>query len=208
MSDQQGAVAARVEDGVMMGVSYVQREDASDEAIQFYDDAEKRFEMLLNIFKVFGHVPEYGKTWTAVIMAILKDGPELDWTTKELLILKATHRNDCQYCVIQHERLSARLGIDESKIADIEGDNYKTSDKFTDGEKALLELTDQIWADANRLSRDLWSRLHQHYTEPQITEAVFVITMYIQVSKFGDALGVVLEPVFEGVDPILNLSHG
>ena len=208
MSDEIGATAARVENGVMMGVSYVQRDQADAEVNAFYDDAEARFELLLNIFKVFGHVPEYGKTWTAVIMAILKDGPELDWLTKELLILKATHRNDCQYCVIQHETLSKRLGISEEKIADIEGDKYKTSPHFTEGEKALMDLTQQIWADANRLSRDLWKRLHEHYTEAQIVEAVFVITMYIQVSKFGDALGVVLEPVFDGFEPILHIEHG
>jgi len=207
MSEETGAVAARVEDGVMMGVSYVQREDASDEVNKFYDAAEERFQMLLNIFKVFGHTPEYGKAWTEVIMAILKDGPELDWVTKELLILKATHRNDCRYCVIQHERVSNMLGISDEKIADIEGDKYKTSPHFTDGEKALMDLTQQIWVDANRLPRDLWNRLHQHYSEPQIVEAVFVITMYIQVSKFGDALGVVLEPAFNGVDPILHLDH-
>lgn len=207
MSEETGAVAARVEDGVMMGVSYVQREDASAEVNSFYDDAENRFEMLLNIFKVFGHTPEYGKTWTSVIMAILKDGPELDWVTKELLILKATHRNDCRYCVIQHERLSNMLGISDEKIADIEGDKYKTSPHFSEGEKALMDLTQQIWVDANRLSRDLWSRLHEHYTEAQIVEAVFVITMYIQVSKFGDALGVVLEPAFNGINPILHLDH-
>lgn len=208
MSEQTGATAARVDDGVMMGVSYVQREDASAEVNAFYDDAEQRFEMLLNIFKVFGHVPEYGKAWTAVIMAILKDGPELDWKTKELLILKATQRNDCQYCVIQHERLSVRLGIDTAKIADIESGRYKTSPHFTEGEKALMDLAEQIYVDANRLSKDLWRRLHEHYTEAQIVEAVFVITMYIQVSKFGDALGVVLEPVFDGINPILHISHG
>lgn len=50
----------------------MQREDASDDVIEFYDAAEERFEMLLNIFKVFGHVPEHGKAWTAAIMAILK----------------------------------------------------------------------------------------------------------------------------------------
>ena len=207
MSEQTGATAAHVDDGVMMGVSYVQREDASAEVNAFYDDAEQRFEMLLNIFKVFGHVPEYGKAWTAVIMAILKDGPELDWKTKELLILKATHRNECEYCVTQHERLSVRLGIDEEKIADIEGGRYKSSPRFTEGEKALMDLAEQIYVDANRVSKDLWRRLHEHYTEAQIVEAVFVITMYIQVSKFGDALGVVLEPVFDGVNPILHIGH-
>jgi 4-carboxymuconolactone decarboxylase len=162
--------------------------------------------MLLNIFKVFGHTPELGTVFTDLVMAILKDG-EIDWVTKELLILKATHRNDCQYCVVQHETLSKRLGISEEKIADIGDDRYKTSPHFTDAEKALMDLTVQVGVDANRLSKDLWDRLHKHFTEAQIVEAVFTITIYIAVSKFGDALGVALEPVFSGMEPILHVTH-
>ena len=189
-----------------MSVSYVEREQANDETIQFYDKAEGRFEMLLNIFKVFGHTPELGTVFTGLIMAVLKDG-ELEWVTKELIILKATHRNDCQYCVVQHETLSKRMGISEEKIADIGDDRYKNSPHFTDAEKVLLDLTVQIGVDANRLSKDLWDRLHQHWTEPQIVEAVFTITIYIAVSKFGDALGVALEPVFSDINPILHVTH-
>ena len=37
--------------------------------------------------------------------------------------------------------------------------------------------------------------------------AVFVITTYITVSKFGDALGVELEPMFDGVEPVLTIDH-
>lgn len=189
-----------------MTVSYVERDQASPETIVFYDKAEERFEMLLNIFKVFGHAPELGTVFTDLIMAILKDG-ELDWVTKELLILKATHRNDCQYCVVQHETLSKRLGISEEKIADIGDDRYQSSPHFTDAEKALMDLTVQVGIDANRLSKDLWDRLHKHFSEPQIVEAIFTITVYIAVSKFGDALGVALEPVFSGIDPILHVNH-
>ena len=189
-----------------MTVSYVEREQASPETLVFYDKAEERFQMLLNIFKVFGHTPELGNVFTDMIMAILKDG-ELDWVTKELIILKATHRNDCQYCVVQHETLSKRLGISEEKIADIGDDRYKDSPHFTDAEKALMDLTVQIGIDANRVSKGLWDRLHTHFTEPQIVEAVFTITIYIAVSKFGDALGVALEPVFSGIEPILQVQH-
>ena len=191
-----------------MAVSYVEREQASAETNAFYDKAEARFELLLNIFKVFGHTPELGTVFTDVIMAILKDA-ELDWVTKELIILKATHRNECQYCVVQHETLSKRLGISEEKIRDIEGDKYKTSPHFTEGEKALLDFTVQLGVDANRVPKELWDRLHKNFTEPQIVEAAFVITQYIAVSKFGDALGVVLEPVFSGIDPMLHVpKHG
>ncbi len=190
-----------------MTISYVEREQASPEALSFYDKAEDRFEMLLNIFKVFGHTPELGTVFTDTVMAILKDG-ELDWLTKELIILKATHRNECMYCVVQHETLSKRLGISEEKIADIGDDRYTTSEHFTDAEKALMDLTVQIGVDANNVSSELWGRLKQHFTEPQIVEAVFTITIYIAVSKFGDALGVVLEPVFTGMQPILPVNHG
>lgn len=189
-----------------MSVSLVERAQANPQTIAFYDKAEKQFEMLLNIFKVFGHTPELGTLFTDLVMAILKDGA-LPWVTKELLILKATQRNDCHYCVVQHETLSKRLGISEEKIADIGEDKYKTSKHFTEAEKALMDLTVQIGVDANRLSKDLWDRLHAHFTEPQIVEAVFTITVYIGVSKFGDALGVELEPVFSGAHPILHVNH-
>ncbi len=189
-----------------MSVSYVEREQADAATTAFYDKAEDRFKALLNIFKVFGHHPEYGTVFTDLVMAILKDG-ELDWLTKELLILKATQRNQCQYCVVQHERLPVMLGMDEAKIADIDGDKYKTSPHFTDGEKALMDLTVQIGVDANRLSKELWDRLHTHWSEPQIVEAAFVITTYIMVSKFGDAMGVALEPMFDGTVPILKVQH-
>ena len=189
-----------------MAVSYVERDQANAETLAFYDKAEGRFEMLLNIFKVFGHTPELGGVFTDLVMAILKDG-ELDWVTKELIILKATHRNECQYCVVQHETLSKRLGISEEKIADIGDDRFRDSPHFSDAEKALMELTIQIGVDANRVSKELWDRLHAHFTEPQIVEAVFTITVYIAVSKFGDALGVELEPVFSGIQPILPVAH-
>lgn len=189
-----------------MPVTYVEREQADGLTNSFYDAAEERFELLLNIFKAFGHTPKLGKIFTDSVMEMLQDG-ELDWPTKELLILKATHRNECQYCVVQHEAVSQRLGISAEKIADIEGDTYRTSPHFTEPERALLDLTTQIGADANRIPPSLWDRLHANFSEAQIVEAVYVITQYIAISKFGDALGVVLEPVFLGADPILHVEH-
>ena len=191
-----------------MTVSYVEPAEADEATKAFYDRAEGTFEMVLNIFKVFGHTPELGTCFTDSVMAMLKDA-ELTWKTKELLILKATHRNDCQYCVVQHEAVSQRLGVTPQQIAALDGTQYQDSDLFNDGEKALLDLTVQIGEDANRVSADIWDRVKAHYTEPQIVEAVYVITQYIAISKFGDALGVVLEPVFTGGTPILEVTdHG
>jgi alkylhydroperoxidase family enzyme len=104
----------------------------------------------------------------------------------------------------QHEPDGLR---EEEKINDIGDGKYTSSPYFTEGEKALLDLTVQIGVDANRVPAELWNRLHNHYSEPQIVEAVFTITQHIAISKFGDALGVELEPVFQGLDPILHVEH-
>lgn len=189
-----------------MTISYVEREQADATALAFYDRSEARFLALLNIFKVFGHQPEYGTVFTDTVLAILKDGV-LDWATKELLILKATLANSCQYCVVQHERVSGMLGISAEKIADLEGERYRTSPHFTEGERALLDFAVQIGNDANRVPKHLWDRLKANWTEAQIVDAAFVITTYIAVSKFGDALGVELESMFDGVSPVLHVSH-
>ena len=186
----------------MARVSFVEMDDASPVGKAMYKKAEERFEMLLNIFKVMGHAPELMTPFCDFIMEILQDGL-VDWKTKELLILKSTLLNECHYCVVQHETLSKRLGIPDEKIADLAGDKYKTSPHFSDAEKAILELTEQTWKDANRVSEDLWKRVREHWSEPQCIEIVATITTYIMVSKFGDVLQVELEPVFDGIKPVL-----
>ena len=65
----------------------------------------------------------------------------------------------------------------------------------------------KIGIDANRVSKEPRERLQAIWTEPRIVDAVFVITTCIAVSKFGDALGVELEPLFGGVDPVLHIGH-
>ena len=179
----------------MARVKLIEMEEATPELQTSYKKSAERFEMLLNIFKAWGQVPNLAIPMTDFILEILQDGT-VDWKTKELVILKSTLENECEYCVTQHEVVSRRLGISDEKVADLKGVRYRTSAHFTEGEKAILDLTLQIKDDANRVSDDLWARIRAHWTEQQATEIIYTITAYIMISKFGDALQVELEPVF------------
>ena len=187
------------------GVVCVERADASAETLAFYDLAEARFQDLLNVFKVFGHQPEYGHVFTQTILAILKDGV-LEWRTKELLILKTTFENRCQYCVVQHERVAEMLDIPSQKVADLIGERYRTSPYFSDAEKALLDFCAQVATDANAVPPALWNRMRRHWSDAQIVDAAFVSAMYTAVSKFADCLGVELEEKFSGAIPQLKIA--
>jgi len=67
----------------------------------------------------------------------------------------------------------------------------------------LLDLCSHAVVDPERIPADVWTRVKEHYDDGQIVEIVATVGAYLQVSKFGDALGVQLEDVFTGHEPVL-----
>jgi len=181
---------------------YVEPEDADPVTKRIYEDAEKRFLMVLNIFKITGHAPEMAEKMWDIFFEILKEG-QVDWYTKELLILKSTKIGDCLYCVTQHEVVAERLGVTPEKQADIVGLYYQESPHYTEPERAILDLCSHAVVDPEDIPIEVWDRVKAHYDDGQIVEILATIGAYLQVSKFGDALGVQLEGVFDGHKPVL-----
>lgn len=186
----------------MAQLPYIGPEDADPVTKAVYDKAQARFQMVLNIFKITGNAPEIGSKMWEIFFDILQDG-RVDWKTKELLILKATKMGDCLYCVTQHEVVSERLGVSPEKQKDIVGTEYRKSPHYTDAERAILDLCAQVVLDPEKIPAETWSAVRKFYTDDQIVEIVASIGAYIQVSKFGDAMGVELEPVFHGRPSVL-----
>lgn len=186
----------------MAQLPYIEPDAADPITKEVYDKAEARFDMVLNIFKISGNAPEIADKMWEIFFEILKDG-QVDWVTKELLILKATKMGDCLYCVTQHEAVSSRLGISREKQADIVGVEYRGSPHYTEAERAILDLCAHVVLDPEEIPAEVWERVQVHYDDGQIIEIVATIGAYLQVSKFGDAMGVELEAAFHGHEPVL-----
>lgn len=186
----------------MARLPYIEPDQADPVTKQVYDDAEARFEMVLNIFKITGNAPEIAQKMWEIYFDILQDG-QVTWVDKELLILKSTKMGDCLYCVTQHEVVSGRLGVTPEKQADIVGVEYRASEHYTPAEVAILDLCAHVVLDPEGIPAEVWRRVKEHYDDGQIVELVATIGAYLQVSKFGDALGVELEEVWYGHEPVL-----
>ncbi len=186
----------------MARLPYVEPEQADPLVQQVYEKANARFTMVLNIFKITGHVPRLSAKMWEIYFLILADG-HVPWAIKELPILKSVKGTDCFYCVTQHEVVAERLGVGPAKQRDIVGTRYRTSPHFTPAERAILDLNAEMLADARRISPETWAAMKEHWRDDQIIELVATIGAYIQVSKFGDSLGVELEPVFQGRPSLL-----
>lgn len=81
--------------------------------------------------------------------------------------------------------VGVKAGIPEDKLAVL--DSYKESPHFTEREKAALEYSEQITRDDREVSDECFSRLRQHFSQPEIVELTFIIGYQTFASKFVKA---------------------
>src|SRR5262249_18512978 len=89
-----------------------------------------------------------------------------------------------------HEKLAVELGVPEEKIGDLANSLWRTSPRFTEGERVMLEFAEQVARDANDVPDELWQRMKAHWDSGQLLGMNAVITTFIQIGRIGDTLGV------------------
>jgi hypothetical protein len=67
--------------------------------------------------------------------------------------------------------------------------NYAASDAFGDRERAALDWTHAIAWNSDAADEDLWSRLHSHFTEPELVELGYFIAFKLGQSHWLRSVG-------------------
>jgi alkylhydroperoxidase family enzyme len=180
----------------MPATAPLDRPQTSDDLDDVLDRAEAYFGHLPNLVRVLASNPAMCRTITDFLIQSLGPG-RLDWGFKELIILKTLRATGSHYSYGAHERIAAELGVSTDKIGDVANSIWQTSDHFTDGERAIFALVEQIDEDANDVSDELWDELRAHWDNGQLLEANAVITTFLMIGRVGDALGVSDPVLFE-----------
>jgi alkylhydroperoxidase family enzyme len=167
------------------------------------DRAVAYFGHLPNLVRTLSSNPAMCRTVTDFLIQALGPG-RLDWSFKELIILKTLRSIGSHYSYGAHERIAADLGVSSDKIGDVANSLWQTSPHFTEGERAIFALVEQIAEDANAVPDSLWDELRTHWDDGQLLEATAVITTYVMIGRVGDALGVSDPSLFER--PVENVG--
>ena len=170
-----------------------QTDDDLDDVL---DRAEAYFGHVPNLVRTMASNPAMCRTVTDFLMEALGPG-RLTWAFKELIILKTLRAIGAHYSYGAHERIAAELGVPDGKIGDVANSLWQTSDHFSDRERAVFALVEQIAEDANAVPDVLWNKLRSHWDNGQLLEANAVITTYVMIGRVGDALGVSDPVLFE-----------
>ncbi|MDQ2812434.1 MAG: carboxymuconolactone decarboxylase family protein [Actinomycetota bacterium] len=112
----------------------------------------------------------------------------MDHAVKELCRLYIAKSVDCQYCGGQRSVLAMEQGATETQVDDIL--NFEDSARFSDRERTALAWAMAIAWDPGLADDELWARLHEHFTEPQLIELGHFIALTLGQQRFLKTVGV------------------
>jgi len=108
----------------------------------------------------------------------------LDARTKELIKIRSSQINGCAYCIQMHTEAARKLDESEQRLYALSA--WKESPLFTDKEKAVLSLTDEITLIShNGLSKESYEQALQALGENALAEAIMLIVTANAWNRIG-----------------------
>ena len=119
----------------------------------------------------------------------------IDIQTKQLIALASSLSSGCKYCQAHTSHGAERAGMENEKIVDIL--NYVESTKYSDKEKAVLDLSFAAGKTPNQSTQKHFDNLKKHFSKKEIIDIVSVISLFGFLNRWNDTMGTVLEDVPE-----------
>jgi uncharacterized peroxidase-related enzyme len=169
----------------MPRISRLNRTEVSPESGEIYDRYMRQRGHVPNMFRTVAHRPEIFETMIAHFEAVLNTGT-LPLKLKELVIVRTSQLNNCQYCLASHTRISKKLGWSEDQLAHLE--NYAKRDDFTVAEKVALRLAELMTRNERPLTDEEWQEIREFYSEGEVIELMTAIGLFNYFNRFNNLL--------------------
>jgi uncharacterized peroxidase-related enzyme len=117
----------------------------------------------------------------------------IDIQTKQLIALASSLSSGCKYCQAHTSHGAERAGMENEKIVDIL--NYVESTKYSDKEKAVLDLSFAAGKTPNQSTQKHFDNLREHFSKKEIIDIVSVISLFGFLNRWNDTMGTSLEDV-------------
>ncbi len=169
----------------MPKISRLARNEVTPETGEIYDRYMQTRGNVPNMFRTVAHRPEIFQTMIAHFEAILNTGT-LTTKLKELVIIRTSQLNHCDYCLASHSRIGIKLGWTQDQLEHLA--EYATRGDFTAAEKAALALGEKMTRNDRALSEHEVVELRQHYTEGEMVELMAAIGLFNYFNRFNNLL--------------------
>jgi len=172
----------------MAKIPYVERENASPEIKDLYDQVQSKLGLVPNVVKAMANSPVLLQGFMPFLGAAL--GPSaVDAPLKELAIITTSKLNGCSYCTAHHTVAGKKAGLSVEKINALPDPNSSLLDEK---EKAVVRFAKEVTEDVAASDESI-NQLRKYFNDSQIAELTMVIGVFNVLTRFADTFKVDLE---------------
>lgn len=173
----------------MARVRDIELNEASKEISLIYKKFIESYGPFANQAKVFAHRPIIFKHMMSMLME-MADKPIIDKRYLEIAIVSVSAVNRCDYCVAHHAPNLISEGLSEITIDNILEDDCPGLNRL---DLLVRDYAVQITKDHNRVQDKQFEELRKYFSEEQMVELTFRITLCTFFNKFNDVMQLEME---------------
>ncbi|GAA4393562.1 carboxymuconolactone decarboxylase family protein [Tsukamurella soli] len=106
---------------------------------------------------------------------------------KNLIELEGASMIGCEFCMDLGSQICRNSGFTDDELLALP--HYRTSELFTEREKAALDYTVAVMRTPVEVTDELFARVREHFSDKQIVEMTAFLTM-VNLDRFNAAFGV------------------
>jgi uncharacterized peroxidase-related enzyme len=175
----------------MARISLIEPEQAPPEVKQIYDTFLRGKPG--GAQKVLAHRPELLKTFLPFYVSV---GRSLDRKLYELIYIRVSIINGCQYCLQHHLASSKRAGVTPDDWQALKTGDYG---RFTEAERAGLQYAEKLTRASAEITDPDVEGLKKYFSEPQVLDLHLLTGLVNLTNRFTDPLGLELEMAAEKI---------
>ena len=182
----------------MARVKLVEKEQADPIIKEMFQKLEDGKFPIINLYKAMANSPEVGRNFVRLGSTIL-NREILDPRLRELAILRVGNLLKSEYEFTKHVVIGKQAGVTMDQINELS--KWKSSNKFTDIERTVLQYTDEVTLNV-KVSDSTFADLKRFFDDAAIVKLTVTIGYYGMVSRILVALQIELEPGEKAFAPV------
>lgn len=140
-----------------------------------------------NVQKALAHRPEMLKSFLTFYATV---GRSLDRKLYEMIYLRVSLINGCNYCAQHHVASSKRVGLTAEDLASLKAGDYS---RYTDKERAALVYVEKLTRTPPSITDGDFNELKKSFSEPEIVDIHMLAGLANLTNRVTDPLGLELE---------------
>ena len=140
-----------------------------------------------NMFRTLAHRPEIFQTAIAHFEAVINTGT-LSPKLKELVVVRTSQINGCEYCLASHSQIAIKLGWTQQHLDEVA--DFGSSTLFTPMEKTALCLAERMTRNEAPITQDEFHSLRKFFSEGEIVELMAACGLFNYFNRFNNFLDI------------------